>query len=209
MLSHILSRFGRQRGDTLLEVLISLVLVCFGMLGFAGFISKVELTEMETHQRTQADVVLGEMVDRIRAISVGNSYANAANYVLDGSIGTGDERPASCPALNVPATAAEAAAHDLCEWSNALKGASEKKSEANIGGMIGARACIIEVQPPSTLPGSCAPGIYQVTVVWQGLNPTKAPEDSPANRCGKDQYGDEKLRRVLSERVVLGLLTCN
>ncbi|MFH1605705.1 MAG: type IV pilus modification protein PilV, partial [Pseudomonadota bacterium] len=53
--------------------------------------------------------------------------------------------------------------------------------------------------------GVCTPGIYRVTVAWQGLNATS----SPSVPCGQTHFGsDEKYRRAISARVAIGLPSC-
>ena len=89
-------------------------------------------------------------------------------------------------------------ARDKCEWSTALLGSAELKGDDNqrVGGMIGARGCVTE--------DDAANRIYTVSVAWQGLTATKAP-DATLN-CAKDLYGDEKLRRVVSIPVRIATL---
>jgi type IV pilus assembly protein PilV len=90
------------------------------------------------------------------------------------------------------------------EWSDALKGAAEKKSSSNIGAVLGARGCITQVQAPDPSPAVCAPGIYLISVAWQGFDQTTAP----ANACGRDSYGTDTYRRVISTQVTVGLTGC-
>ncbi|MFH1603933.1 MAG: prepilin-type N-terminal cleavage/methylation domain-containing protein, partial [Pseudomonadota bacterium] len=40
-----------QRGTTMLEVLVTIVILAFGMLGLAGMQSKIFTAEMESYQR--------------------------------------------------------------------------------------------------------------------------------------------------------------
>jgi type IV pilus assembly protein PilV len=129
---------------------------------------------------------LQDMVDRI---TVGRK--NATDYI------TGTAAPLGGTSAVVDC-AGFAGGHqrDLCEWGNALLGASEKKGAANVGAMIGARGCIIN--PVATMPRE-----FVVAVVWQGLAPTVAPATTV---CGKDLYGDDKMRRAMVARVVIGCL---
>jgi type IV pilus assembly protein PilV len=71
--------------------------------------------------------------------------------------------------------------------------------------MIGARGCITEIQTPDNTPGACTPGVYEITVTWQGMFKTKAP----SNICAQDvEYGDASLRRAISLRVSAGTGSC-
>lgn len=180
----------------MLEVLVTIVILAFGMLGLAGLQSKIFIAEMESYQRAQAVLLMNDMVERINANrSAATAYVLAAGTTL----GTGDTQPADCTA------AAAGLARDKCEWSNALKGAAETSGTAKVGGVIGALGCITLVQAQDAAAGVCKPGIYLVTVAWQGLNATSTPSAT----CGQNSFGsDDRLRRALSARVSIGLPSC-
>jgi type IV pilus assembly protein PilV len=183
-----------ETGTTLVEVLVTLVILAFGLLGVAGLQGKIGLAEMESFQRSQALAVLAEMTERIST-----NPSQAASYVTNGTLGTGDGQPADCVAI------AAGPNRDLCEWSNSLKGTSEQKSASNVGAMVGALGCITQVQAPNPTLGVCTAGIYQVSVAWQGMNPTAASRLA----CGKDAYGaDDSYRRVLAATVSIATTSC-
>lgn len=175
----------------MIEVLITIVIVAFGLLGLAAFQLRAQTVELESFQRAQAIVLLSDMAARIQA-----NRNNAASYVST-SLGTG---AADC------STSGGTAAGDQCEWSNLLKGLAEQGSNGGIGAMIGARGCITQIQAPNPAAGVCAPGIYQISVAWQGMSPTVVPENS----CGAGSYGsNDALRRVIATQVVIGLFGCS
>jgi len=182
-----------QNGTTLIEVLITIVILAFGLLGIAVFQSKATVGSLESYQRAQAIVLLEDMSARIQ----GNP--KAADSYIASNIGTGDARGDDCSAE------ATRAARDLCEWSRALKGASEADaSNAKVGAMIGALGCVERIQNQNNAAGVCQPAVYQVSVSWQGLHETQAP----ALACGKDKYGKENNRRTIGLQVVNPLLDC-
>lgn len=184
----------RQEGTTLIEVLVTIVILAFGLLGIAVFQSKSTVAALESYQRAQAVILLEDMSARLQ----GNT-ANAAEYIAD-KVGTGDGRADTCSTL------AAGAERDLCEWSSALKGAAETAADkSNVGAMIGARGCIEQLQAANPAAGVCTPAIYRVSVAWQGLHPTIAPSLA----CAKDAYGDETNRRVIAIQVVAPLLDCS
>jgi type IV pilus assembly protein PilV len=199
---------GTARGATLLEVLITIVILAFGLLGLVGLEAKMQTSEVESYQRAQALILLNDMVDRMNAqLGSANALANPGDvpavdaYASATVYGTGDTPATPC------STQAQGAARDHCEWSVALQGAAETQGARNLGAMIGARGCITQLQAPNTNTGVCTPGIYLVSVAWQGLNMTAAP---PAGAtCGLNSYGDEKYRRVVSARVMVGLPSCS
>lgn len=181
-----------QRGFSLLEVLITILILVFGLLGLAGLQSKVQLAEFESYQRTQAMQLLSDMEERMSA-----NRSQALSYVSASTVGTGDSQPASCTNVSMGYS------RDLCEWSNELKGAAEQKAASNVGVMVGARGCITQVQAASA--GTCTPGIYRTTVVWQGMFKTSAP----VNQCGQGSYGaSDSYRRAIATQIVVGLPSC-
>lgn len=184
----------RQRGMSMIEVLVTIIILAFGLLGLAGLQLKVQNAEMESYQRAQALVLLNDMLERI-----GANRANAASYVTSGTIGTGDAQPASCTSL------ATGAVRDICEWSNTLKGSLETSGSSKIGAMIGARGCITQIQAVNAASGVCTPGIYEISVAWQGLAGTVAPSKT----CASGLYGSgDTLRRLVATQITVGLPTC-
>lgn len=182
------SYFSRHNaGFSLIEVLVTIVILLVGLLGLAGLQGRALTAQMEAYQRSQALILLKDMADRISA-----NRTNAAAYI------TGTSTPLGTDSDPCTATGAGSAA-DRCEWSNALKGAAETKDGNQVGAMIGARGCITQIAAP----GTGVPSEYVVTVAWQGFNSTAAP----ASLCGKDLYGDDALRRVVSLPISLANLT--
>lgn len=185
-----------DRGTSMVEVLVTLVILAFGLLGVAGLQSKIGVAEMESYQRAQALVALTQMTERLSATSI----AQAPNYVSN-NVGTGDTQPANCSAI------AQGPNRDLCQWSNTLKGTTESRAGTSTGGLTGGRGCIIQVQPQVPALGVCSAGIYQVSVAWQGMAPTAAP---PANQiCAAGQYGaNDAYRRVIAATVSFPTTSC-
>lgn len=192
-----------ERGFTLLEVLITLVILAFGLLGLAGLQTTMHLAEVEAYQRAQAILLLQDMAQRIQA---GGAVVDPlTNRLSAAAYETGTDAPRGTGTAGADCTALTDAARDLCEWSDLLKGASETRDSANVGAMVGARGCVELVQEGDATDGTCAPGIYRVSVAWQGLNPTTAPSSA----CGAGQYGDDDdLRRVVSYVITIGVPTC-
>ncbi len=177
-----------QAGTTLIEVLVTIIILTFGLLGLAGLQAKVQLAEIESYQRAQAIALLSDMAERINT-----NRAQAASYVVDS---IGDQACADADGTLV--------GNDLSQWCNALRGAAEKMGGNDVGAMAGARGCITEIRAADATAGICTPAIYQVSVAWQGMNKTAAPAVS----CGEGAYGVDSYRRAISTRVVLGLPGC-
>lgn len=183
----------RQRGVSLVEVLVTMVVLAFGLLGLAAFQSKAQVGSIESYQRAQAAVLLQDMQSRLS----GNSI-DAASYLTTTPLGTNSGLGLDCR------LEAAGSARDKCEWNAALRGAAEKRAGVLGGAMQGARGCITQVQAMNDAPGVCRPAIYLVSVSWQGLHATRAP----AQACGKDLYGADTHRRTISARVAVGLPAC-
>lgn len=189
----------RQRGTTLIEVLVSILITGLGLLSLAGLQTRMNAALLESDQRAHALTLLQDMTQRMQA-----NMNQADGYVTGTATprGTGDAAPADCRTLATP-TRADL---DLCEWSNALKGAHETRDAAGVGAMIGALGCVEQVQAPNPAAGVCQPGVYRVTIAWQGFNSTVVPAAS----CGAGQYGaDDALRKAVASSVVVPLQTCS
>lgn len=183
----------RQSGFSMIEVLVSLVILLLGLLGLAGLILVSQRGETESYQRSQALMLLQDMVSRINA-----NRTVAACYITNSTttasyVGTNGTLPPPCAFGTLPANALANA--DIQAWSNLLTGSSETLGGNNAGAMVGARGCVT-FDPVAN--------VYMVSVAWQGIAPTTAPIASLT--CGQNQYGDEALRRVVSAPVQIANL---
>jgi type IV pilus assembly protein PilV len=180
-----------QRGISLVEVLIAMVILAVGLLGLVGLQGRLHIAQVESYQRAQALILLQDMQNRVVL-----NRNNAADYVTVEPLGTGMDE---CPVAN--ATRAEADARDWCEQ---LVGAAETISGSNVGAMVGGRGCI------ESLGGDQ----YLITVAWQGLGPLSAP---PAEvTCGAGEYDgldddspcvNDLCRRVVTTVIRIATLT--
>ena len=154
----------RHSGTTLIEVLVTIVILAFGLLGLAGLQSRLQLEQMEAYQRAQALLLMEDMANRIAA-----NRNNALNYIISPTTPTGTGT--ACPVLSATPTRQQI---DTREWCLGLQGAAEfNASGTRLGAMVGGRGCV------ENLGG----GNYMVTVAWQGIKPISAPPESVA--CGK------------------------
>lgn len=173
------SRIGRialpahSRGTSMLEILVTILILAVGMLGLAALQGQAHTSELESYQRGQALVLLQDLVGRMEG-----NISNAANYVTT-SEGTGATDASDCTSLG------SRAAIDLCEWSKALKGSSETSGGTKSGAMINGRGCVATTGTTN---------VYMVSVVWQGINATAVP----ATTCGQNQYDSEATRRAVT-----------
>ena len=177
-----------QAGFTLIEVLVTLLVLAIGLMGLAGLQAKMLNAQLESYQRSQAVMLAEDMANRLRAnVSAARDaeYVSATVYGINNVLGDTD-----CDAGSV-------VDKDLCAWNQALKGASTTDGGQQLGSMIGARGCIDSISGSAT-----SQVVVRVTVVWQGLSPTVAPSST----CGEDSYGDDRQRRAISVDVTLAYL---
>jgi type IV pilus assembly protein PilV len=174
------SSLNNTAGFSLIEVLVTLIILMTGILGLAGLQGRALTSQMESYQRSQALILIKDMAYRINA-----NRADTSNYATSATapLGVGS---ADC-------TGTTTASIDLCEWSSALKGSAEG---TDLGTMIGARGCIYELS-------SAAPKKYLIAVAWQGLTTTSAP----AVDCGEGSYGNDALRRVITIPITIANLS--
>jgi len=67
---------SRMGGVTMIEVLITIVILTVGLLGVAGLQARMQLAEVESYHRSHAIVLLQDIVDRVAA-----NRRDAMNYV--------------------------------------------------------------------------------------------------------------------------------
>jgi type IV pilus assembly protein PilV len=109
----------RQTGSSLLEVLVSILIMSIGLLGLAGMtVSSLQYAKMAQFQTvgSQLAASYGESIrGNITGFMAGN-YNQAAAY-------TGATAAVAVPVCATPSkcTAAELAAIDLAEWNNNLR----------------------------------------------------------------------------------------
>ncbi|NMF97276.2 type IV pilus modification protein PilV [Aromatoleum toluolicum] len=181
-----------QRGTTMIEVLVTIIILTLGLLGLAGLQSRLQVSEMEAYQRAQAVILLNDMASRLTT-----NRKTAPNYV------TGSASPVgagmTCPAISNTSSRKDI---DIGEWCNALQGAAETSGSTLMGAMVGGRGCIEDLGADE----------YLITVAWQGLTPLSPPPTAIA--CGKDSYDGasgstcvaDRCRRVVTTRVKIAKL---
>lgn len=178
-----------QAGATLIEILVSLVILMIGLLGLIGVMIQSQRAQLESYQRVQALLLVQDMAARI------NTNRLAADcYLVANPVGTGSAPLTATPGCSLAATDAKQirAQGDLNDWRNLLLGSAEVSSSgANVGSILGARGCITR---------DATSGIFQVAVVWQGIQSVGTPPAEIA--CGAGLYGGEAQRRAVSVTLI-------
>lgn len=189
MVTYMKSVGRNQRGISLIEVLVTLLILAVGMLGVMGMQARLQQSETEVYQRTQALILLQDMASRLAA-----NRNEAASYVTGASspLGVG---------MTCPTAVTTQLERDQVEWCNALQGAAEADTSGNVGAMLGGRGCI----------ESLGSGQYLITVAWQGLGSLASPPSGAA--CAANSYDvadsectDDRCRRVVTTIVRVATL---
>ena len=195
-----------NRGFTLIEVLVTLVILTFGLLGIAGLMAKGQRASFEAFQRQQAISLASDMSERVRAnrkeaaayiaaapINTPVGQGTLYNDLLQGSV-------TDCGTFTC--LTAQLAAYDVAQWDGLLNGYSEAQvvGGARVGGIVNARGCISEPVPDTsaTCPAPPSPSVpytrtVRISVAWQGNEDTIVPTSSA---CGQGLYSAETRRRV-------------
>jgi type IV pilus assembly protein PilV len=115
--SRLLNKKDSQKGFTLLEVLIALLVLSIGLLGLAGLEIFGLKYNFQSYERTQATLLITEMADRMRANPEGvraNAYdAVAIAAAAPASVNCAD------PAIDC-SSGTVLADYDIAQWKTGL-----------------------------------------------------------------------------------------
>lgn len=186
-------RPARARGAALLEALVAMLVVAFGVLGFIGLQARTAVTGLEAQQRALALQLVNDMAQRMAI----NRSGTRAGYYLRADVGTA----AACALPTPPAAGGGAvdlaafnlANADVCAWHGLVRAALGMPDAA----LARVRGCI-------TATGT--PGEFQVALVWLGTQPSAAS----LLECGRGDtasFPDERLRRGAGTLVRIGSLS--
>ena len=142
--------FRRQGGFNLLEVLIALVVLAIGLLGLAALQNFSLQFNTQSYQRTQAIMLVDEMIERMRANPAG---LFAVNYILpltDVPPGSPDCQLVSCT------NSADMANYDMAQWIRAMKAPA---NQAPV--LINPRGAISRAPV-----GPAGAPLYTVSITW-------------------------------------------
>lgn len=126
---------ARNDGFTLIEVLVTLIVLSVGLLGLAALQTIGTKLNFESSQRTQAVIQLYDMADRIRANPVARA-AGSYDTVISGYL---PSSPPNC--LTGACSATEMAAYDIYQWNTSngqllSNGKGEIASDSSTGVLI-------------------------------------------------------------------------
>ncbi|MFT7457709.1 MAG: type IV pilus assembly protein PilV [Planctomycetota bacterium] len=186
-------------GFSMIEILIALFVTLIGLLGIGALQAKAQQAEFESYQRAQALVILSDIVDRVNINrSTIACFAITTNTTTGlpflGATGTGHLGTPTCAASTT--TYNTQAVATLNAIDSLLLGSAERLSGANVGAMIGARACL-SYDASTELSAVAGTGYFTVVISWQALSDLPVPLNK---NCANTLYGDLTKRRAISTR---------
>ena len=188
--------FSKNAGFSMIEVLITMIILLVGLLSIGALQARAQIAEMESYQRAQALILMSDIIDRI---NINRATLNCFRFTTNTASGTPFIGAAGAGHLGAPGCAASTATYNamadaaINQLDALLKGAAETVGGTSVGAMIGARACV-SYDAATELPARPGTGLYTITISWQALTDLVAP---PVN-CANGLYGDEKKRRAVS-----------
>ena len=190
-------RASHQRGFTIIEVLVSIVIFSIGLIGVARLQVVAKQSNYDAVQRVTATAIAQDLIARMRsnADQLGAYITNSGTRTITYADNTSEPSPV-CDGNNA-CTAAQLAAHDLWEIEQDLLGVAEQDANGNgTGGLSQATVCITATdESGAAVSGGSA--YYTVAIAWRG----KADLSNPIlSTCGQTSgwYGtSNEYRRLL------------
>ena len=178
---------NHQRGFSLLELLIALVVFSIGMLAVAGLQTVSKQAHFEGLQRTMASQIAHGLLEDIRTNGGALDIYRTAVPLGGGSRGG---EPAPNCRDGAECNSVQKAAHDLWFWEQALDGTMETSGGAGVGGLVLPTMCVDG-------PAVGGAGIYQVTIVWRGTASITNGNNNPCGALNGDYGADLRFRRII------------
>lgn len=174
-----------QRGFSLIEVLVALVILVIGLIGIFNLHIVAKRGSFESFQQTQASYYANDIINRMKL-----NRTQLANYDNGSPYSGVPSKPKLCDAtaLCIPT---ELVSADLYEWRSAFSGEQEVIGTKLVGGLDSATACI-QVSGNEVL----------VVIVWRGIRKTAIDSSKIVDTSAKCGAGKEN-RRIFSIKTVI------
>ncbi|MCU8032559.1 MAG: type IV pilus modification protein PilV [Shewanella sp.] len=166
-----------QRGFSLIEVLVALVILVIGLIGIFNLHIVAKRGSFESFQQTQASYYANDMINRIKL-----NRTEMSKYHDTYSSVTSSPSP-SCQGANL-CTPSQLVLADKYEWKQAIFGESEKIEDKAVGGLDTPTGCVV-----------VAGNVVTVTLAWKGISST--------SDAGGDCGTASTRRRVYSIQTVI------
>lgn len=171
-------------GVGLIEVLIAMLVLAVGILGYVGLQTTAKRTGYEALQRSTAVYLANDILERMR----NNPLAVSGGDYSVQNLGNNSRANDVC--IDTPSCAR----YDLWEWEQRLDGSDEEGR----GGLVSARGCISVIDD---LVDNA--GFVTVSVAWRGFSEGAAPNHpEDIDNCGEglglyDGDANDSLRQVV------------
>ncbi len=140
---------NNNAGFTLIEVLVTVIILAVGLLGLAGLQTTGLRSNLSAYHRSQATQLAYDIADRMRANkTAANNYLTSFMTPANASIQN------DCSTTSNTCTAADMAENDLFQWNQFLTSAS--------------------TLPGGTATITVAGRIYTIQITWTDRDPNKA-----------------------------------
>ncbi|MGR6501320.1 type IV pilus modification protein PilV [Shewanella sp. Koi 1] len=170
-----------QRGFSLIEVLVALVILVIGLIGIFNLHIVAKRGSFESFQQTQASYYANDVINRMK-LNATQLGTYAGTYT-----GTLAAPSLSCIGGNL-CSPAQTALWDKYEWEQALFGAFEIVGSQKVGGLESPVGCI-----------NINSNTVTVIITWRGIRETS--DGIGALSCGSTT--PDKRRRVFSVKTVI------
>jgi type IV pilus assembly protein PilV len=179
----------KRNGFSLIEVMVSLVILVIGLIGIFNLHIISKQGSFESFQQTQASYYANDIINRMRLNrSQLSSYGTASGISYSGTSLTVPSKLCTGASLCSPA---ELKVWDVYDWQTEFIGSYEKYSGVNVGGLDTPVACIF-VKPREVI----------VVFTWKGIRDMSTDStghSSEAISCGTS----DKKRRVFEVKTAI------
>jgi type IV pilus assembly protein PilV len=160
-----------EKGFSLIEVLVSLVILVVGLIGIFNLHIISKRSSFESFQQTQASYYVNDIINRMR---LNSNQLISYNGTYNGSLSRpGTSCDVAAGAAAVICTNVETRLWDLYIWEQLFGGAAEKLDNRDVGGLDTPTACI----------QSKANGQVIVVMTWRSI---RHLSDGTANATGEN-----------------------
>lgn len=165
----------KNSGFTLIEVLVTVVVVSIGLLGLAGLQINGLRANMSSEARSKATLLASDILERMRANPVGVTNNNYANVTTAGAGCAAAPNPfCSNNAAGVAVascTTAEMAAFDAWVWACGMPIANANVVRGGVANQLNQGTGLVVCNDvPGDVDPCTAGSTYTVTVTWNELN---------------------------------------
>ncbi|MCK5727747.1 MAG: type IV pilus modification protein PilV [Methylococcales bacterium] len=145
----------KNKGFTLIEILISMIVLAIGLLGLAGLQMTGLRNNLSSYHRTQATQLAYDMADRMR-VNIANAKLGSNSIYVRKTPPSNAQKQTACLTISGTCTPIHMAEQDLFEWNEHII-----QKLPNGRGKIEALGVVTDKN-------------FMITITWVDKNKTKA-----------------------------------